>query len=66
VIARAGRRALPDGVLFLVASLSFLDSHIFWPRGVLTMIGVAAGMSLSDYASSAATARVAVDVVSGG
>ncbi|MEV4051931.1 hypothetical protein AB0J55_12175 [Amycolatopsis sp. NPDC049688] len=65
-IARAGRRALPGGVCLLVASVSFLDSHIFWPRGVLTMVGVAVGMSLLDYADSVATTRGAVDVAGGG
>lgn len=44
-ILRAGWRAVPGGVVLLVASVSFLDSHIFWPRGVVTMLGVAAGMS---------------------
>ncbi|MEV4143527.1 hypothetical protein AB0J40_07650 [Amycolatopsis sp. NPDC049691] len=45
VISRAKWRAVPGAVLLLVASVSFLDSHIFWPRGVFTMIGVAIGMS---------------------
>ncbi len=56
-IARAGRRAWPGAVFLLVASVSFLDSHIFWPRGVLTMVGVAVGMSLLHHAGSAAPAR---------
>ncbi len=43
---RARWRAAPGAVVLLLASVSFLDSHIFWPRGVFTMIGVAAGMSL--------------------
>jgi hypothetical protein len=51
---QAGWRAMPGGVLLLVASVSFMDSHIFWPRGVFTMIGVAAGMFLLSLASSAA------------
>lgn len=65
-IVRAGPRALPGGVLLLAASVSFLDSHIFWPRGVLTMVAVAAGMALLDYAGSAPAGRVAADAVSGG
>lgn len=44
-ILRAGWWAVPGGVLLLGASVSFLDSHIFWPRGVVTMLAVAAGMS---------------------
>ena len=38
-------RVVPGAVLLVAASISFLDSHIFWPRGVVTMLGVAAGMS---------------------
>ncbi|HEY7489352.1 MAG TPA: hypothetical protein VH912_33245 [Streptosporangiaceae bacterium] len=43
---RAGLAALPGGLLLLASSVSFLDSHIFWPRGVVTMLGIAGGMSL--------------------
>jgi len=39
-------RVVPGAVLLVTASLSFLDSHIFWPRGVVTMLGVGAGMYL--------------------
>ncbi|MFF1613636.1 hypothetical protein ACFVYA_38230 [Amycolatopsis sp. NPDC058278] len=42
----AAWRAAPGAVLLLTASVSFYDSHIFWPRGVLTMLAVAAGMFL--------------------
>ncbi|MFB9689456.1 hypothetical protein [Amycolatopsis plumensis] len=45
VVVRAGWRAVPGAVVLLLASVSFLDSHIFWPRGVVTMIGVSFGMS---------------------
>lgn len=44
-VLRARWWAVPGGVILLVASVSFLDSHIFWPRGVVTMLGVAAGMT---------------------
>nr|WP_225956727.1 hypothetical protein [Amycolatopsis lexingtonensis] len=43
-------RAAPGAVVLLLSSVSFLDSHIFWPRGVFTMVGVAAGMSLLSLA----------------
>ncbi|MFD1050611.1 hypothetical protein ACFQ1S_36335, partial [Kibdelosporangium lantanae] len=46
VAPHARWRTVPGAVLLLAASVSFLDSHIFWPRGVFTMIGVAAGMFL--------------------
>ena len=49
IAPRAGWRVVPGAVLLLPASVSFLDSHIFWPRGVVTMIGIAAGMALLSY-----------------
>jgi hypothetical protein len=55
VATRARLRALPGAAVLIVAALSFLDSHIFWPRGVFTMLGVAVGMAL----------LAAVDVTSG-
>jgi hypothetical protein len=49
IAPRAGWRVAPGAVVMLLASVSFLDSHIFWPRGVYTMVGVAAGMFLLSY-----------------
>jgi hypothetical protein len=46
VAREASWRAAPGAVILLAASVSFFDSHIFWPRGVLTMLGIAAGMFL--------------------
>jgi hypothetical protein len=43
---RAGLRVLPGGLVLLAAGWSFLDSHIFRPRGVLTMLAIAAGFAL--------------------
>ncbi len=53
-VRRASWRAVPGAVILLTASLSFFDSHIFWPRGVFTMLGIAAGMFLltDDHATS--------------
>jgi hypothetical protein len=42
----AAWRAAPGAAVLLAASVSFYDSHIFWPRGVVTMLGVATGMFL--------------------
>jgi hypothetical protein len=47
---RTGWRAAPGAALLLGASVSFIDSHIFWPRGVITMIAIAAGMFLISVA----------------
>jgi hypothetical protein len=46
VATRARLRAVPGAAVLIVAAVSFLDSHIFWPRGVFTMLGVAVGMAL--------------------
>lgn len=48
----AGWRALPGVMLLLLASVSFLDSHLFWPRGVFTMLAMGAGMALLSAAHS--------------
>jgi hypothetical protein len=49
VASQAGLRALPGGLLLLVASIVFLDSHIYWPMGVLAMLGLAAGFALLSW-----------------
>lgn len=41
-----GLRVVPGTVVLLVAGWSFTDSHIFWPRGVWTMLGFALGFAL--------------------
>ncbi|MEU6082335.1 hypothetical protein [Streptomyces sp. NPDC047108] len=51
---RHGVRVLPATAVLLLSCWSFTDSHIFWPRGVVTMAGFAAG-----FASLAALAAVA-------
>ncbi len=51
IAPHAGWRVLPGAVLLLAASVSFIDSHIFWPRGVFTMIAIAAGMFLLSIVS---------------
>jgi hypothetical protein len=49
---RYGARTLPGSLVLLAASYSFVDSHIFWPRGVLTMVAFAVGFALTAAASS--------------
>jgi len=41
-----GARILPGTAVLLAACWSFVDSHIFWPRGVWTMLGFALGFTL--------------------
>jgi hypothetical protein len=50
---RHGRRVLPGTVVLVGAGYSFVDSHIFAPRGVLTMLAVAAGFALWVWAATA-------------
>ncbi|MGW3122804.1 hypothetical protein ACWDBW_37780 [Streptomyces sp. NPDC001107] len=51
---RHGVRVLPGAVVVLGACWSFVDSHIFWPRGVFTMLGFAVGFGLLTVAASRA------------
>jgi hypothetical protein len=44
-------------VVVLVACWSFADSHIFWPQGVLTMLGFALGFGLLMVASRTGDVR---------
>jgi len=48
---RHGLRALPGTLVLLLAGYSFIDSHIFWPRGVITMLGFALGFGLFVWAA---------------
>ncbi|MEX1655251.1 hypothetical protein ABZ960_19055 [Streptomyces pseudovenezuelae] len=41
-----GARVVPGTLVLLAAGWSFIDSHIFWPRGVWTMLGFALGFAL--------------------
>ncbi|MER7895073.1 hypothetical protein ABTX62_02760 [Streptomyces sp. NPDC096046] len=46
LLPKHGARILPGTVVLLAAGWSFVDSHIFWPRGVWTMLGFAVGFAL--------------------
>ncbi len=46
LLPKHGVRVLPGTVVLLAAGWSFVDSHIFWPRGVWTMLGFALGFAL--------------------
>lgn len=51
LLPRHGIRVLPGTALLLISGWSFIDSHIFWPRGVYTMLGLALGFALLNWAS---------------
>jgi len=52
LLPRHGLRVLPGAGILLAACWSFVDSHIFWPRGVFTMLGFAVGYGLLVVASA--------------
>jgi hypothetical protein len=52
---RHGVRVLPGAAVLLVACWSFVDSHIFWPWGVFTMLGFALAFALLSAAASRTT-----------
>lgn len=49
---RHGPRVLPGAAVLFAACWSFVDSHIFWPKGVFTMIGFAVAFALLAVAAS--------------
>jgi hypothetical protein len=49
---RHGIRVLPGTVVLLAAGWSFIDSHIFSPRGVQTMLAMAAGFALLAWSTA--------------
>lgn len=62
LLPKHGTRILPGTMVLLAAGWSFVDSHIFWPRGVWTMLGFALGFALLRWGagSSAPTGRAGV------
>jgi hypothetical protein len=46
LVRRRGPGVLAGTVVLLVCTYEFYDSHIFYPRGVLTMVGFAVGFAL--------------------
>ncbi|NLU72368.1 hypothetical protein HCC61_06695 [Streptomyces sp. HNM0575] len=50
-------RVLPGTAVLLVCCWSFFDSHIFHPRGVVTMLGFALGFALWVWAAAARPAN---------
>ncbi|MEU4876500.1 hypothetical protein [Streptomyces sp. NPDC021608] len=55
---RHGVRVLPGAVVLLAACWSFTDSHIFWPKGVFTMVGFAVAFASLTVAAGRPVERV--------
>ncbi|GAB2826985.1 hypothetical protein [Lentzea nigeriaca] len=45
-------KAIPGAVFLLVGSYLFLDSHIYWPKGVIACTCIAIGMAAISYVSA--------------
>jgi hypothetical protein len=45
-------RAIPGAALLLLGSFLFLDSHIYWPKGVIACTCIAIGMAATGYVSA--------------
>jgi hypothetical protein len=41
---KEGRATLPGGIILVLAAVVFRNSHIYWPYGVLSCLGLALGM----------------------
>lgn len=46
VLKVAGRRAIPGAVFALGGAYGFMQNHIYWPEGVLSMLALAVGWTL--------------------
>jgi hypothetical protein len=53
LVLRHGPWVLAGTAVLLVCTYSFYDSHIFYPRGVLTMVGFAIGFALLAWSTGA-------------
>ena len=45
-------KAILGAILLLAGSFLFLDSHIYWPKGVIACTCIAIGMAATSYASA--------------
>ncbi|WP_405824763.1 hypothetical protein OG241_46485 [Streptomyces sp. NBC_01390] len=57
---RHGVRVLPGAAVLSAACWSFVDSHIFWPKGVFTMLGFALAFALLTVAATRPAEEVPV------
>jgi hypothetical protein len=46
VLKVSGARAIPGTLLVLVGAYEFMENHIYWPGGVLSMFALAVGWAL--------------------
>ncbi|PRY45819.1 hypothetical protein [Umezawaea tangerina] len=48
---QVGWKAVPGGVVLLFGAYLFLDSHIYWPKGVVAMVCFAVGLAALSFVS---------------
>jgi hypothetical protein len=51
-------KAVPGAVFLLAGSFLFLNSHIYWPKGVIACTCLAIGMAATNYASAAGRSAI--------
>lgn len=56
-VRQGGAAAGPGAVLVVLGATLFLDSHIYWPRGGLAMLALAAGWAAIVWATSRGSVR---------
>lgn len=51
-------KAIPGAVFLLAGSFLFLNSHIYWPKGVIACTCIAIGMAATSYVSAAGRSAI--------
>lgn len=51
-------KAIPGAVFLLAGSYLFLNSHIYWPKGVIACTCIAIGMAATSYASASGRSAI--------
>ncbi|WP_045312829.1 hypothetical protein [Lentzea aerocolonigenes] len=51
-------KAIPGAAFLLTGSFLFLDSHIYWPKGVIACTCIAIGMAATSYVSAAGSSAI--------
>ena len=58
VLRRARLAAVPGAILVVAGAIAFLDSHIYWPRGGLTMVVLGIGWAALAVADAGSVDQV--------
>lgn len=58
VLLKHKLKAIPGAAFLLLGSFLFLDSHIYWPKGVIACTCIAIGMAATSYASASGRSAI--------